>query len=242
MAEEYRCPTVQWREGQEMKYANLSMRCEQVINERNDFITFSLIFHRFNWCAMGIWWMPCNQWEWWQYSVKDRRVSNENDWCFSGACELRITIEWLNGNMRWRKTVNRRLSNCQRIFPFDLCNFLWFSTFVLTEIHSCHSSVETQTLLATVRCRWMRDGNVLSIFENFNWTFFPNTFRNRSELFIHANSGNIQQSLHMSHEAIIFEEKTKSKWYLRRMKKRVSEFPKFKLTFSHFNFWDFPFF
>lgn len=27
--------------------------CAQVINERNDFITFSLIFHRSNWCGWG---------------------------------------------------------------------------------------------------------------------------------------------------------------------------------------------
>lgn len=105
--------------------------CAQVINERNDFITFSLIFHRFNGRGLG----GCT-WkaEWnWPYGKR----SNGIDWCFTGIhspCKSALKGN-VDGNLRRRDTVSCRLSIAKGYF---------LSIYVISS-DFCHS-FRTETL------------------------------------------------------------------------------------------------
>lgn len=88
---------------------------------------------------------------------------------------VRITTDWVNGNgnAKSRNTGELPVVNCQRIFPFDLCNFLWFSAFVFQRKSTLAIVWRMLNFVPSfVPSTAMRRSACISI-SNFNWTFSP---------------------------------------------------------------------
>lgn len=202
-----------WREekrkrGNEIRQSSLMLGlAAQVINERNDFITFSLIFHRFN----SMWMRLAGRrgmWMGW-------RLENIKwcfDWCFSSAvhasCELPPT-EWMGMEMqRVEIRVNCRLSIARGYFlsiyvissdfrhSFSNGNPLW------------QSSDECWTLFQ-VSCRLLRWDEAHVYQFQILIEHFPR-LEIKTHWNIHANPSSNHCMYRLSHATITF--KTKCRW------------------------------